>query len=91
MAIKISDHICKRFIERFNPNLGAITNETDQLMAARRVLAAVVQESLYKSDDSRGILLYNKQLNALIIVRNKTLITIYPNLPKDKRRIKNAK
>lgn len=91
MAIKISDHICKRFIERFNPNLGAISNEQDQLMAARRVLAAVVLESNYKSDDSRGILLFNKQLNAQIIVRNKTLITIYPNLPKDKKRDKDGK
>lgn len=77
MAIRISDHVCNRFIERFNPGLTAINDEQKRLMAARRALISVLQDSVYVSDRTEGVLLYNKSLQANIIVRNSTFITIY--------------
>lgn len=83
MAIRISDHVCNRFIERFNPGLGAINDEHQRLMKARLALKSILQDSVYVADNTDGVLLYNKSLKANIIVRNSTFITIYA---KDQKR-----
>ncbi|HOJ19577.1 MAG TPA: hypothetical protein PLT92_13530 [Ignavibacteriaceae bacterium] len=85
MALKISNHICQRFIERFNPNLGSITNEQERLASTRRMLSSVINDAKYTSDNVHGVLLYHRALNANIIIRNKTLITIYQKTPKKSR------
>ncbi len=85
MAIRISDHVCNRFIERFNPGLTAINDVQKRLIAARRALISILQDSVYVSDRTEGVLLYNKSLKANIIVRNSTFITIYAKDQKRKR------
>ena len=82
MQIKIGLHVINRFIQRFNPNLGAIASEEDRNKLARKALESVVAESRYLSDNERGVLLYNKPLDAKLIVFNKELKTIFQNSKK---------
>jgi hypothetical protein len=91
MAIRISDHICRRFIERFNPGLSAVTDEHRRLMIARRALNSILEDSIYVSDNTDGVLLYNKSLKANIIVRNSTFITIYSKNQKRNRERDNGR
>lgn len=90
MQIKIGLHVIKRFIQRFNPNLGAVSSEEDRNMRARKALEAVVAESCYLSDNERGVLLFHKPLNAKLIISNKEVKTIFLNTRKTYYREKKA-
>lgn len=90
MQIKIGLHVINRFIQRFNPNLGAVSCEEDRNRIARKVLALIVDESQYLSDNQRGVLLYYKPLNAKLIMQNKELKTIFHNVRKTYSREKKA-
>ncbi|MBX3008643.1 MAG: hypothetical protein KF816_11540 [Melioribacteraceae bacterium] len=78
MDIEISNHVCKRFIERFNPQLETVTNYNDRLRLAKNAINAILKDASYKSDDTRGILLISETFKAKLIVKNKTVITITP-------------
>ncbi len=83
MDVKISNHVCQRFIERFNPNLDAC-NGKDRYEKARAALSIIVDTAQYVSDNNDGILLYSKEYNAKLIVKNRTLKTIWHNNTKKK-------
>lgn len=83
MDIKISNHVCQRFIERFNPNLEAC-NGKDRYEKARNALSIIVATAQYLSDNNGGILLYSKEYNAKLIVKNRILKTIWHNNTKKK-------
>jgi len=82
MNIKISNHVCNRFIERFNPNLEACTGK-NRYEKARTALTIIVDTALYLSDNKDGVLLYSKEYNAKLIVQNKVLKTIWYNKKKN--------
>ncbi len=84
--IEITEHICKRYIQRFNQNLASITNVKERLKAAEQAVKAIIMDAHYISDDKRGILLYSKTYDCCLIVRNKMLITLYKPDVKSKLR-----
>jgi hypothetical protein len=86
MKIEIGEHVCNRFIERFNPNLDAISSQPDKMDRARKALAAIVIDARYVSDNQNGVLLFNKQFNAKLIISNRKLRTIFQNSSKTKKR-----
>lgn len=87
--IVISDHVCHRFIQRFNPNIQTMS-AGNQLEAARKALTVIVAESNYLSDNSKGVLLFSRSYNALLIIKDRVLKTIYTNCRKIKNREKKA-
>jgi len=85
--INITDHICQRYIERFNPALEAMSDKDKRLNAARTAIKAILKEARYISDDQKnGILLRSDLHRASIIIRNKTLVTIFDHSVKIKIR-----
>jgi hypothetical protein len=84
MDIEISNHVCKRFIERFNPQLETVTNYNDRLRLAKNAIIAILKDAQYLSDDPRGVLLISHTYGAKLIINNKTVITIIPSGKKKK-------
>ena len=76
--VTITEHICERYIERFNPNLAAITTIKERLNAARKAINAILDDAVYLSDDPRGILLKSDTYKCKLVVKDRTLITILP-------------
>ena len=85
--IIISEHICKRYIERINPQLSSIADYNKRLIAAKRAINVILKDAQYISDDSNGVLLISRTYNCSIIVRERVLITIFPpnKIKKEKR------
>lgn len=74
--IVISEHICLRYIQRFNPNLESIPDYNRRLIAAKEALKAILKDARYLSDSKEGVLLYSDIYKAKLVVRDRTLITI---------------
>jgi hypothetical protein len=86
--ITITEHICQRYIERFNPNLQGIRDNNKRLHIAQKAIKEVLNDARYISDDERGILLRSKTYNCNLIIKNRVLITIYSKNNKSKMREK---
>ncbi len=86
LELEITNHVCKRYIQRFNPQLDAINDFNDRLIAAKKAIIAILNTARYLSDDHRGILLKSSEYKCFLIIRNKTLVTIYPEGTKRKYR-----
>ncbi len=90
MLIELTEHVCLRYIERFNPNLNSIKDYGMRLQRARAAIKQIIQNAHYVSDDSRGILLHSPTHNCNLIVRNKRLITLFTPDQKVKKREKKG-
>jgi len=88
--IYITEHVCLRFIERFNQNLGAIADYTERLIRAKEAIKTVVEDARYVSDNEGGVLLYSRSCNCNIIIKDRKLITIFPPVKKTLDREKKA-
>ena len=78
--IVITEHICLRYIERFNPNLNAIEDYKVRLSHAEQGIKAVLEDARYYSDDEKGVIVYSEVYNCCMVIKEKKLITIYqPN------------
>ena len=88
MTIELTEHVCLRYIERFNPNLNSIKDRQLRLDNAKVAIKSIIENAHYVSDDERGILLHSTLHNCNLIVRNKKLITLYSPVPKIKDREK---
>lgn len=88
MRLELTEHVCLRFIERFNPNLNSIKDYQSKIDRAKVAIKSIVENAHYVSDDPRGILLYSPTHNCNLIIRNKRLITLYPPDQKQKDREK---
>ncbi len=88
--VDVSDHICIRYIERFNPNLNAITDYEKKMQRARIEIKSILESARYVSDSREGILLYSPVHKCNIIVRNRVLITLYKPSIKEKNRERKA-
>ncbi len=86
MNIQITDHVCNRYIERFNPGLAAITNNNTRIKTVKQAIIAILKDATYVSDNKDGVLLFSQNFNCNLIIRDKTLITIYPPDKKTKFR-----
>ena len=84
--IEITEHICLRFIERFNPQLNAIDDYHDRMNRAKMAIKSILNEARYLSDDEKGILMFSEVHNCYLIIRKKRLITLYPRNEKAKKR-----
>ena len=85
MNIEVTEHVCIRYIERFNPGLASINNVNNRMLKAKKAVLAIIDDARYVSDDVRGILLKSKSYNCYLIIRDRKLITIYPPRPKAKK------
>ncbi len=74
--IIITDHICQRYIQRFNPNLESIMDKKARLIAAREAIKTILNDARYVSDNQDGILMESAAFKARIVIKNKILITI---------------
>lgn len=75
--IKISEHACKRFIERIAPNLASINNHSLRMKKAQTIIKELFARAAYISDNSKGILFRNHELEIDIILKARTVKTIY--------------
>jgi 2-polyprenyl-3-methyl-5-hydroxy-6-metoxy-1,4-benzoquinol methylase len=91
MRVYLTDHICKRYIERFNPNLESITDINERLMRAKKAIILILSDANYVLDDINGVLLNSKTFDCKIVIRHRRLITIYPNEKIKKAKLKNKK
>jgi len=91
LNIQITEHICLRYIERFNPNLAAIDDIKERLNRAKIAIKSIMESARYVSDDERGILLYSPLHKCNLIVRKRKLITLYHPNGKCKDREKKYK
>jgi len=85
-SIELTEHICLRYIERFNQNLASIVDDKERLKRAEIAIKSILESARYVSDDKRGILLYSKIHKCNLIIRNKKLITLYQPSKKGKER-----
>ena len=86
--IEITEHACKRYIERFNQNLQSISKYNERLIAARKAIKTIFNDSKYLSDSKKGVILISRNYSAKLIIRERVLITILPlsNKPKERER-----
>lgn len=84
--IDITEHICMRYIERFNPQLNAIANHDERMSRAKMAIKSILNEARYLSDDERGILMFSEMHDCLLIIRKRKLITLFPRNKKAKIR-----
>jgi hypothetical protein len=84
--IEITEHICLRFIERFNPQLNTIEDYNERMNRAKMAVKSILSEARYLSDDDKGILMFSEVHNCYLIIKKKRLITLYPRDEKAKRR-----
>lgn len=78
LNIELTEHVCLRYIERFNPNLNSIPDLKNRLRRAQVSIKSILQGAHYVSDDERGILLHNPLHKCNLIIRRRKLITLYP-------------
>ncbi|MCF8261580.1 MAG: hypothetical protein K9J12_12455 [Melioribacteraceae bacterium] len=83
-SLGITDHVCARYIERFNPQLSASSKE-EGFFRVRKVIKNIVDDAKYISDNEHGIKLISKKFKCVLIIKNKRLITIYPVDERKKR------
>lgn len=74
--VTFSDHACERYIERINPALSAIADVNARLNAARQSLKAVLSDARYAADNKKGVLLVSNTFKAVLVVKDKTIITV---------------
>lgn len=91
MDIKITEHICLRYIERFNQNLNAIEDYHVRLNHAEAAIKAILKDAHYVSDNLTGVLLFSEIYNCCVIVKDKKLITIFNPNRKNKERERKYK
>ena len=75
--IEMSDYACKKYIERFSPDLASVRDVNERLRRAKIGIKSVLQSAHYVSDNEEGILLHSPLHKCNIIVRNRKLITLY--------------
>ncbi len=86
--IEVTDHICERYIKRFNTHLQSITDKEEQLAAAKKAVEAIFKDAIYVGNNNEGVLLRSDTFGAYIVVNCGVLITIYPVDKKIKHREK---
>lgn len=75
--IELTEHVCKRYIERFAQNLTDVKDVNEQLKRARRDIHSILYAAHYVSDSNEGILLHSPVHKCNLIVRNRILITLW--------------
>ena len=75
--IELTDHVCLRYIERFNQNLAAISDVNERLKRAKIAIHSIIQAAHYVSDNGTGILLHSPIHICNLIIKDKKLITLY--------------
>lgn len=86
--VEITEHVCLRFIERFNPNLDSIIDFKARLNRAEQAIKSILQNAHYVSDSPDGVLLHSPVHKCNLIIRDKKLITLYKPGKKIKEREK---
>lgn len=76
--IAVTEHICERYIERFNTQLAAIDNHNRRINAAEKAIRAILKDAEYISNNDDGVLLRSETFQAYMVVNKGMLITIYP-------------
>lgn len=89
IRIELTEHVCLRYIERFNQNLNSIKDYKEKLRRSEAAIRSILVSAHYVSDDSRGILLHSPLHKCNLIIRNRKLITLYTPDSKVKTREKN--
>ena len=77
LDIELTEHICLRYIERFNQNLNSVTDFNERLNRAKIAIKSILQAAHYVSDDERGVLLHSPMHKCNLIIRKRRLITLY--------------
>lgn len=75
--IELTEHVCKRYIERFAQNLTAVKDVNERLKRAKRDIHSILRAAHYVSDSNEGILLHSPVHKCNLIVRNRILITLW--------------
>jgi phage pi2 protein 07 len=70
MSLRISKHAIEQFQRRINPWI-----DTEK---AKELIIRIFKESKYASDNDKGVLFRHPDLRIEIIVKNKSIVTIYP-------------
>ncbi len=78
MRVFFTKHICENYIKRINPNLDAITNVKERLIAAKKGIIPILEDANYLSDSRNGVLLYSKVFNCTLVLQHCRAITLYP-------------
>ena len=84
--IEITEHICERYIKRFNMQLQSISDDKERLNAAKQAIEAVFKDARYIGNNHKVVLLRSETYRAYMIVNCGVLITIYPVDQKVKHR-----
>lgn len=89
--LHITEHACKRYINRYNPALASIGNYNKRIAHAKKYIRLLYKEAVQINCDNDSRTMFNKEYNLKFIVRNKRIITLYTgntkrNRKKNKRR-----
>ena len=76
--IQVSQHAINRYIEKFQPTLSKKLDASMRQAIIANALRLAFAKSVYVKDDGDGILFRNYNLKADMIVKNSTIITIFP-------------
>jgi hypothetical protein len=77
IRIELTEHVCLRYIERFDPNLSKVSNINDRLNRAKIGINSILRSAHYVSDNDDGILLHSPMHKCNLIVRKCVLITLW--------------
>lgn len=75
--IELTEHVCLRYIERFDQKLNSIADYKARLKQAEIAIIALLRTAHYVADNEQGIILHNPEYSCNLIIRNRKLITLY--------------
>ncbi|GAB4287169.1 MAG: hypothetical protein Kow0098_03300 [Ignavibacteriaceae bacterium] len=85
MDVKVSAHAVRRYVERINPALQTHDESAIRKRDAERIIRSIFGEAKYVSDNDRGAILFrNYDLKLDLIVKGRTIITLFNTKKKQK-------
>ena len=76
--MEISKHAIEQYACRFKPKISANISDAFKSTIIANMLRLAFVNAVYVKDNEEGILFRNYELKADIIVKNNTIITIFP-------------